>query len=232
MAPATAPPPVSEPFPISCVAGRYLLFDVDVISHVRRTHNICGVLVGTIPNLSQQNVFLGIPMELMPEEARVLVEGGHAHIVDDVETHRRGFQEMSRADRLQYLAEMDRQGTEAARESLAAQEKKKDVALKKKGLRKEVEREAPSVADSTATVGTTASSTASDSTVHVELPGSESGLGFIMKGSGFLDSQSVRLVVPRPRSLAGQGAKGGNRRSRPAAGEGRGSRARRVGRPA
>lgn len=197
MAPAPVPKEVSEPFPISCVAGRYLLFDVDVIAHVRRNHNICGVLVGTIPNLSQQNVFLGIPLELMPEEARVLVEGGHAHIVDDVETHRQGFQEMSRADRLKYLSEMDRQGTEAARENMAAQEKKKDAALKKKGLKSTVETEtAPSVADSTATIESSttapsiADSTASDATVHVERPGSAgSGLGFIMKGSGFLEQQ-------------------------------------------
>lgn len=209
MAPAAAPKEVSEPFPISCVAGRYLLFDVDVISHVRRNHNICGVLVGTIPNLSQQNVFLGIPLELMPEEARVLVEGGHAYVVDDVETHRQGFQEMSRADRLKYLAEMDRQGTEAAKESLAAQEKKKDVALKKKGLRKDpVETEtAPSVADSTATVESSttapsvADSTASDATVHVELPSlASSGLGFIMKGAGFADSQSLVNTSPSPES--------------------------------
>lgn len=201
MAPAPAPKELSEPFPISCVAGRYLLFDVDVISHVRRNHNICGVLVGTIPNLSQQNVFLGIPLELMPEEARVLVEGGHAHIVDDVETHRQGFQEMSRADRLKYLSEMDRQGTEAARENMAAQEKKKDAALMKKGLKSTVEPEtAPSVADSTAdstatiesstTVPSIADSTASDATVHVDRPGSAgSGLGFVMKGSGFLEQQ-------------------------------------------
>jgi tRNA-splicing endonuclease subunit Sen34 len=207
MAPAQAPKEVSEPFPISCVAGRYLLFDVDVISHVRRNHNICGVLVGTIPNLSQQNVFLGIPLELMPEEARVLVEGGHAHIVDDVETHRQGFQEMSRADRLKYLAEMDRQGTEAARENMAAQEKKKDAALKKKGLKSTVETEtAPSVADSTATIESSttapsiADSTASDATVHVERPGSASsagsGLGFIMKGSGFLERQPSANTSP------------------------------------
>ncbi|KAJ4379763.1 tRNA-splicing endonuclease subunit [Didymella sp. IMI 355093] len=208
MAPAQAPKAVSEPFPISCVAGRYFLFDVDVISHVRRNYNICGVLVGTIPNLSQQNVFLGIPLELMPEEARVLVEGGHAHIVDDVETHRQGFQEMSRADRLKYLAEMDRQGTEAARENMAAQEKKKDAALKKKGLKSTVETEtAPSIADSTATIESTttahsiADSTASDATVHVERPGSAgSGLGFIMKGSSFLEQQpSVdRSSAPTP----------------------------------
>ncbi|KAL1605556.1 tRNA-splicing endonuclease subunit [Nothophoma quercina] len=198
MAPAAAPKEVSEPFPISCVAGRHLLFDVDVISHVRRNHNICGVLVGTIPNLSQQNVFLGIPLELMPEEARVLVEGGHAYIVDDVETHRQGFQEMSRADRLKFLAEMDRQGVEAAKENMAAQEQKKDAALKKKGLRKEVVQTetAPSVADSTATIDSSvtapsvADSTATDETVHVELPSpAGSGLGFIMKGSGFLEQQ-------------------------------------------
>ncbi|KAJ4316453.1 tRNA-splicing endonuclease subunit [Neodidymelliopsis sp. IMI 364377] len=199
MAPAPAPKEVTEPFPISCVAGRHLLFDVDVVSHVRRNHNICGVLVGTIPNLSQQNVFLGIPLELMPEEARVLVEGGHAYIVDDVETHRQGFQEMSRADRLKYLAEMDRQGVEAASESLAAQEKKKEAALKKKGLRKEVAtKTTPSVADSTATVIDTATppmvadSTPTDETVHTDLPSpAGSGLGFIMKGSGFLESQLV-----------------------------------------
>jgi tRNA-splicing endonuclease subunit Sen34 len=199
MAPAPAPKEVTEPFPISCVAGRHLLFDVDVVSHVRRNHNICGVLVGTIPNLSQQNVFLGIPLELMPEEARVLVEGGHAYIVDDVETHRQGFQEMSRADRLKYLAEMDRQGVEAASESLAAQEKKKEAALKKKGLRKEVAAEtAPSVADSTATVIDTATppmvadSTLTDETDHTDLPSpAGSGLGFIMKGSEFLESQAV-----------------------------------------
>ncbi|KAF1362985.1 tRNA-splicing endonuclease-like protein subunit sen34 [Lizonia empirigonia] len=206
MAPAAAPKEVSEPFPISCVAGRHLLFDIDIISHVRRNHNICGVLVGTIPNLSQQNVFLGIPLELMPEEARVLVEGGHAYIVDDVETHRRGFQEMSRTDRLKYLAEMDRQGVEAANESLAAQERKKDVVLKKKGLRKEAETEAaPAVADSTATDDSTsaapslADSIASDATVHVELPSPVgSGLGFIMKGSGFLEHASSVATSAAP----------------------------------
>ena len=101
MAPDT--PPVQEPFPISYVAGRYLLFDPPTVAHARRTHNVIGVLIGTIPNLSQQNVFLGIPLELQPEEARVLVEQGHAYIVDDAAVHREGFVEMSREDRLAYL---------------------------------------------------------------------------------------------------------------------------------
>jgi tRNA-splicing endonuclease subunit Sen34 len=113
MAPSAAQNTVEEPFPISRVADRYLLFNIDVISHCRRNHNICGMLVGTIPNLSQQNVFLGIPVELMPEEARVLVEKGAAYIVDDAEEHKKTFKDMSREDRLKWLEEMDRRGNEA-----------------------------------------------------------------------------------------------------------------------
>lgn len=133
---APTPVPVAEPFPISHISNRYLLFDVDVISHCRRNHNITGVLIGTIPNLSQQNVFLGVPLELMPEEARVLMEKGHAYIIDDVERHRKGFMEMSREDRLKWLEEMDRKGAELARESMAKAEGRKERVLKEKGLGK------------------------------------------------------------------------------------------------
>ncbi|PSN61853.1 SEN34 subunit of tRNA-splicing endonuclease [Corynespora cassiicola Philippines] len=126
--------PVAGPFPISNIAGRYLVFDVDAISHARREHNICGVLIGTIPNLSQQNVFLGIPLELMPEEARVLVEQGHAYIIDDVETHRKGFLEMNREDRVKFLRDMDRKGMELALGAKKAAEERSEKALKEKGL--------------------------------------------------------------------------------------------------
>jgi tRNA-splicing endonuclease subunit Sen34 len=126
--------PVAEPFPISCITGRYLLFDVDAISYARRAHNICGVLIGTIPNLSQQNVFLGVPLELMPEEARVLVEQGHAYLVDEVEVHRTGFMEMSREDRLAYLQIMDKQGMEQAEMTKKKSEDRAVRALKSKGL--------------------------------------------------------------------------------------------------
>ncbi|KAF2129277.1 tRNA-splicing endonuclease-like protein subunit sen34 [Dothidotthia symphoricarpi CBS 119687] len=183
MAPASAPTQVTEPFPISCIAGRYLLFDVDVVSHCRRKHNMCGMLVGTIPNMSQQNVFLGIPLELMPEEARVLVENGNAYVVDDVEVHRQGFIEMSREDRLNALEEMDRRGIDAAKESMDKAERKKDKALKEKGLRREVlERQ---------NVGSVAENTVVDETSGTE-SSSDAGsdLGFIMKGSTFLDSST------------------------------------------
>ncbi|KAF2009965.1 SEN34 subunit of tRNA-splicing endonuclease [Aaosphaeria arxii CBS 175.79] len=135
--------PVTEPFPISRIASRYLLFDVDIISHVRRNHNMCGLLVGTIPNLSQQNVFLGIPLELMPEEARVLVEQGAAYIVDDAQAHRQGFMEMSREDRLKFLQYMDQQGHEKAMESKRMTEQRTAKALSAKGLKPKEEENPP-----------------------------------------------------------------------------------------
>jgi len=190
MAPAPAPNPVTEPFPISCVAGRYLLFDVDVIAHCRRVHNICGVLIGTIPNLSQQNVFLGIPLELMPEEARVLVELGAAHIVDDAALHQRGFMEMRRSDRLKYLQEMDRAGENVARQHLDKAEQRKEKALKEKGIRRQVLDK----------VSNTEEIVAKDETaraVHEIDTGPD--LGFILKGSSFSNTISASkesLVQP------------------------------------
>lgn len=187
MAPAPAPRSITEPFAISCIAGRYLLFDVDIVAHCRRAHNICGVLIGTIPNLSQQNVFLGIPLELMPEEARVLIERGAAYVVDDVAAHRDRFQEMTREERLKYLQEMDRMGESVARQHLEKAEQRKDKALKEKGLRKEVpEQQRVSSAESTF----------SEDTLQAdECSIASSDLGFIMKGSSFMDSA---VWVKRP----------------------------------
>lgn len=125
---------VAEPFPISCIADRYLLFDLDVIDHVRRSYNMCGVLVGTIPNMSQQNIFLGLPLELMPEEARVLVEKGHAYIVDDAKVHQEGFLEMSREDRLKFLQAMDDQGMQRTAILHKIHQDRAEKALKAKGL--------------------------------------------------------------------------------------------------
>lgn len=183
MAPSAAQYTVEEPFPISRVADRYLLFSIDVISHCRRNHNICGLLIGTIPNLSQQNVFLGIPVELMPEEARVLVERGAAYIVDDAEEHRKTFGEMSREERLKWLEEIDRRGEEVTRGVEELKERRKDKALKERGLRREVleKRE-----------GSVPESVANEATLQVDSDASsDSGLGFIMKGSSFADSASA-----------------------------------------
>lgn len=134
MASSEEPETSTQPTPISKISNRYLIFSPSAIAHIRRTHNICGVLIGTIPNLSQQNVFLGVPLELMPEEARVLVKQGVAYIVDDVEEHSKGFMKMSREERLKFLRDMDEQGMDRAREAKRKLEERSRRALREKGL--------------------------------------------------------------------------------------------------
>lgn len=192
MAPSAAPKTIQEPFPISRIAHRYLLFDVDVIAHCRRNHNICGMLVGTIPNLSQQNVFLGIPVELMPEEARVLVELDAAYIVDDAEVHQKTFGKMSREERLKWLHEMDSRAEEVTRGTEKLKEKKKDEALKARGLMKDAVTKDDvdgSIAGSSLT-----GRTLHDEPVSVTCP----DLGLIMKGSSFSDSWIEVTSKPAP----------------------------------
>ena len=46
------------------------------VKRLRVDHHICGALVGTLPQVAQQNVFLGLPLQLLPEEAAVLVAHG------------------------------------------------------------------------------------------------------------------------------------------------------------
>ncbi|KAG2147128.1 tRNA-intron endonuclease catalytic domain-like protein [Suillus cothurnatus] len=63
------------------------VWDVDDINILRSHHHICGILTGTLPHLSSQNIFLGLPLQLMPEEAVLLVENGIAVLVDDPSAH-------------------------------------------------------------------------------------------------------------------------------------------------
>jgi hypothetical protein len=46
------------------------------IATIRTKHRLCGVFTGTLPHLSQQNIFLGVPMVLLPEEVVLLVGNG------------------------------------------------------------------------------------------------------------------------------------------------------------
>ncbi|KAH7327841.1 hypothetical protein B0I35DRAFT_2432 [Stachybotrys elegans] len=73
---------------ISRIADRYLVFDYEEVEVLRRQENMCGNLVGTAPQQPSQNVFLGLPIELRPEEAEALVQKGAAYIVDAVAAHR------------------------------------------------------------------------------------------------------------------------------------------------
>jgi len=106
--------PVIEPFPISVLAGCYLIFDVDVVLHLRENHRLCGNLIGNIPQSPQQNVFSGIPLELMPEEAHLLLSQGHAYLVDDTSEHERQVLNAVIPESHQYRRKLYERGFQAA----------------------------------------------------------------------------------------------------------------------
>ncbi|KAK0253853.1 hypothetical protein B0A54_15504 [Friedmanniomyces endolithicus] len=127
-------PSVTEPFPIFTLAHRYLLYDIATISHIRAHHNIPGVLIGLLPQAPQQNVFSGIPLELMPEEARLLCEKGVAYIVDDVRAHKQGFldRRMGDEERRVFREGLRRQGVAAARQVKEKAEGRKLAAMQRR----------------------------------------------------------------------------------------------------
>lgn len=119
------------PIPISFIRGQYLLFSVDAVTYLRREHRICGVLIGSLPHVPQQNVFLGLPLLLMPEEARLLVEKGLAYIFDDAIAHQQGLANASMKKRRQYVKMLQERGRQAATSQAEAKERIRVQALKK-----------------------------------------------------------------------------------------------------
>ena len=51
---------------------------------MRAKYHVCGTLTGTLPQIPQQNMFLGLPLELMTEEAALLVEKGSSFVLQPV----------------------------------------------------------------------------------------------------------------------------------------------------
>ncbi len=103
-------------FQVSQKVERYLLYDINTITWLRQQHNILGVLIGTLPQIPQQNVFLGLPLELQPEEARLLVENGLAYTVNDLDWHTEELRSKSSAHIEAVKADLHKDGVEIARE--------------------------------------------------------------------------------------------------------------------
>ncbi|KAH7107381.1 tRNA-intron endonuclease catalytic domain-like protein [Auriculariales sp. MPI-PUGE-AT-0066] len=100
--------------------GRALVFSVDDIATLRTEHRVCGLLGGTLSHLAQQNVFLGPPLVLTPEETVLLVRSGAAVLVDDPNAHAHAPSE----EQLQQWTEARDQEVEAQHAATAAQAKK------------------------------------------------------------------------------------------------------------
>ncbi|KAK1755966.1 PAXNEB-domain-containing protein [Echria macrotheca] len=88
---------------ISRIGGRYLLFDLDDVAYIRRHHGICAIFTGTMPQGPTQNVFLGLPIELYAEEARLLLDKKAAYLVDEAAEHLSQLKAMDSSVRKDYL---------------------------------------------------------------------------------------------------------------------------------
>ncbi|GAA6054546.1 hypothetical protein JCM3770_006021 [Rhodotorula araucariae] len=76
-----------DPVRLRIANQKAYLWDLDDIQYLRVQHHICGSLQGTLPQVTQQNVFLGLPLVLLPEEAVLLVRNQLAVLVDDPAAH-------------------------------------------------------------------------------------------------------------------------------------------------
>lgn len=123
---------------ITKVGGRYLIFEVKDVADLRRNHCICAVLVGTTPQMPTQNVFSGLPLELTPEEAKLLVEKGAAYVVDDAAAHLKQLTSNDPAARQAYLQSLKtrRRVFERLADEQAAQSRKRGESMKAKALAK------------------------------------------------------------------------------------------------
>jgi tRNA-splicing endonuclease subunit Sen34 len=91
---------------IANISGRYLVFDPDAVSALRRKANTNGTLVGTTPQQPTQNIFLGLPIELRPEEVDSLIRTNVAYVVDDVAAHQSALQSLDPDARRAYVGSL------------------------------------------------------------------------------------------------------------------------------
>ncbi|KAI0831771.1 tRNA-intron endonuclease catalytic domain-like protein [Trametes gibbosa] len=116
------------------------VWDVEDIATLRAKHHVCGVLTGTLPHLSQQNVFLGVPLVLLPEEVVLLLEKQLAVLIDDSNAHRPPSAEAL----YRWNAEREASASQqiAAAEAERASEKAAKLSTSDEAIRKRKEREA------------------------------------------------------------------------------------------
>ena len=134
MTASNAAPAPKLPFSIfraSQKVERYLLYDITIITWLREFHNILGVLIGTLPQAPQQNVFLGLPLELQPEEARFVVEKGLAFVARDRNLHVKELASKNATEVQAIRSELLRRGTELAKNSERRKQIETDKAFKK-----------------------------------------------------------------------------------------------------
>lgn len=186
----------SEPVRITKIAGRYLVFDVKDVSTLRRAHNICAVFVGTTPQNPTQNIFQGLPIELYPEEARLLVDKGAGYVVDDAASHLAQLTSLdvdSRAAYIQSLKTRRRKAQRALDEEQAARKEAGQKMRARKNSRKLPETSNPAED----------SLFSSEASEPAELKAGDDAPGVVVKqDTHFTPTTSSGLVHPTAQSTA------------------------------
>jgi tRNA-splicing endonuclease subunit Sen34 len=74
--------------PVHAVGGKGFIYDLEDVKILREEYHVVGTLTGILPTAPQQNVFMGLPLELMAEDVEWLVhEVNVGFIVDDAAAH-------------------------------------------------------------------------------------------------------------------------------------------------
>ncbi|KAG8954041.1 tRNA-splicing endonuclease subunit [Tulasnella sp. 424] len=133
---------MSTKIPIHVSNNKAYVWDVESAEIVRTQHHITGLLTGTLPSLAQQNVFLGLPLSLMPEEVVYLVEKEAAVLLDNTSANTQPPSEAEIAEWRQRIVDY----RAASQDNLAKIRKQKETARGKQDTeeaqRKRMEREA------------------------------------------------------------------------------------------
>ncbi|BFZ53574.1 tRNA-splicing endonuclease subunit [Savitreella phatthalungensis] len=119
---------------ISRAGERYLVFDIRHVRELRERHHICGMVVGTLPQIPQQSLFLGLPLLLQPEEVSFLVKRGHARVVDELTRQRRIHTETTDSALDRALALRDEKNLRKARSARTHALEARKAVLRQKGL--------------------------------------------------------------------------------------------------
>ncbi|KAN0063531.1 tRNA-splicing endonuclease subunit [Thecaphora frezii] len=82
-----------ERIPVHLHDGRAFVWHPNDVKRLRRDHAICGLMTGTLPLIPQQNVFLGLPLQLCNEEVVFLLRKGVTMLILDQPSHRRATKE-------------------------------------------------------------------------------------------------------------------------------------------
>ncbi|XP_041361172.1 tRNA-splicing endonuclease subunit Sen34-like [Gigantopelta aegis] len=63
--------------------GKVFVWNAEDACTLRAECRVVGTLVGSLPRAPRQNIHLGLPLQLMPEEVTLLLRKGFAKLVDD-----------------------------------------------------------------------------------------------------------------------------------------------------